>query len=107
MSILSERRARGPYGLNGGACGAPGLNLWIKQTHGESGKGKPRVINIGGKGTMQFETGDLIVLHTPGGGGWGKLEDTDSKLRQEDEPLLQARKWEARGSWADMAKVDF
>ncbi|OWZ31228.1 hypothetical protein LQV05_002901 [Cryptococcus neoformans] len=107
VSILSERRARGPYGLNGGACGAPGLNLWIKQTHGESGKGKPRVINIGGKGTMQFETGDLMVLHTPGGGGWGKLEDTDSKLRQEDEPLLQARKWEARGSWADMAKVDF
>lgn len=56
---------------------------------------------------MQFETGDLIVLHTPGGGGWGKLEDTDSKLKQEDEPLLQAIKWEARGSWADMAKVDF
>lgn len=92
--------------MNGGDCGAPGLNLWIKQAHAESAKGKPRVINIGGKGTMQFETGDMIVLHTPGGGGWGKREDTDSKLMQEEEPL-QAKKWEARGSWADMAKVDF
>jgi N-methylhydantoinase B/oxoprolinase/acetone carboxylase alpha subunit len=30
-----------------------------------------RTINIGGKATLLMGAGDRIVIHTPGGGGWG------------------------------------
>ncbi|KAK8866073.1 hypothetical protein IAR55_001224 [Kwoniella newhampshirensis] len=106
VSVLSERRARAPYGLNGGGSGAPGLNLWYKQP--KEKKGKVRTINVGGKGTMQFGTGDWLVLHTPGGGGWGETEKECEKEEIEEERLhKEALEWEARGTWADKAKVDF
>lgn len=85
VSILSERRVYQPYGLLGGEPAKNGLNLWIKQRREEDGdlvtpdeKGvmPPRVINLGGKATAKFGLGDRIVLHTPGGGGYGKPEDT-------------------------------
>jgi len=31
VSILSERRSRAPYGMQGGGSGAPGRNTWIKR----------------------------------------------------------------------------
>ncbi|WVN85371.1 uncharacterized protein L203_100516 [Cryptococcus depauperatus CBS 7841] len=108
VSILSERRARAPYGLEGGSHGAPGLNLWIKQPRDEASRGKARTINVGGKGTMQFGVGDCLVLHTPGGGGWGRVEDSKTETELEEERLITgAKEWEARGTWADKTKVDF
>ncbi|OCF33903.1 cytoplasmic protein [Kwoniella heveanensis CBS 569] len=110
VSILSERRSRAPYGLNGGGPGATGLNLWIKQPKGnkDDKNAKVRTINVGGKGTMQFGTGDYLILHTPGGGGYGSPEDGEDVDEREEERLhIQAREWEARGSWADKAQPDF
>ena len=70
-SILSERRSRRPHGLEGGGDGAAGLNLWIRK---DQSTGEERVINLGGKNTAPFGSGDRIVVHTPGGGGWGRIE---------------------------------
>lgn len=64
VSILSERRSRAPKGGAGGGNGAMGKNLWV-QKNGQ-------VINVGGKATASFAKGDRIVIHTPGGGGWGR-----------------------------------
>jgi 5-oxoprolinase (ATP-hydrolysing) len=58
VSILSERRTRSPFGLNGGADGAPGRNL-------HNGRELP------GKVSVDVETGDRIRIETPGGGGFG------------------------------------
>ncbi|AET40439.1 5-oxoprolinase Ecym_6035 [Eremothecium cymbalariae DBVPG len=63
-SILSERRVNQPHGLNGGEDGERGLNLWIRKDNGA-------IINIGGRGTVNANPGDRIIIQTPGGGGYG------------------------------------
>ncbi|CCF58170.1 hypothetical protein KAFR_0E00160 [Kazachstania africana CBS 2517] len=64
VSILSERRVIAPHGLHKGADGQKGENLWIKKDTGT-------IINIGGKNTFQAQSGDRIIIKTPGGGGCG------------------------------------
>ncbi|KAJ4418241.1 hypothetical protein N0V82_005716 [Gnomoniopsis sp. IMI 355080] len=64
-SILSERRSRGPFGMEGGGEGSMGRNLIIKNDGS--------VISIGGKATAQLEKGERIVVMTPGGGAWGSV----------------------------------
>jgi 5-oxoprolinase (ATP-hydrolysing) len=63
VSILSERRVHAPYGLAGGEDGARGLNL-LRRADG-------RLVNLGGKNTVDVHAGDRLLLHTPGGGGYG------------------------------------
>jgi N-methylhydantoinase B len=63
MSILSDRRKRGPYGLQDGADGKTGKNEIVRQG---------RSIKIAAKGSHELEAGDRIRIETPGGGGWGE-----------------------------------
>ncbi|KAI9465801.1 Hydantoinase B/oxoprolinase [Lactarius psammicola] len=103
VSILSERRTRAPYGLEGGAPGGLGRNTWIKQGREEDGDAsdvaKTREINIGGKATIRMGKGDRLRIETPGGGGWGVPgENEDSQGDVESEPV---RRWTARGSVAE------
>jgi len=63
MSLLADRRKRGPYGLNGGEDGAPGRSSIIHEG---------RAQRIGSKGSWQLAAGDRIRIETPGGGGHGK-----------------------------------
>ncbi len=63
VTILSDRRLRGPYGLHGGSPGAPGKNVLF---HGK------RVIRIPGKARFEVEAGDVFRIESPGGGGYGK-----------------------------------
>ncbi|HEU4714200.1 MAG TPA: hydantoinase B/oxoprolinase family protein [Pyrinomonadaceae bacterium] len=58
MSLLADRRKRGPYGLQGGADGSPGVN-------------KINSTDINAKGSHELKAGDRIRIETPGGGGWG------------------------------------
>jgi N-methylhydantoinase B len=60
MSLLADRRKRGPYGLNGGSEGAPGVNK-INQTV------------VPAKGSHELKAGDRIRIESPGGGGWGQV----------------------------------
>jgi N-methylhydantoinase B len=66
VASLSDRRERGPYGLNGGLEGKPGKNEVIRE-----GKTMP----LPGKCTFNADTGDILRIETPGGGGWGKSKD--------------------------------
>lgn len=73
MSILSERRAFEPYGMAGGENGGRGLNLVeYKEDH--------RVINLGGKNTIHVKPGDKLIIHTPGGGGYGPKDQQDNTI---------------------------
>lgn len=69
-SILSERRAFAPYGMEGGGDGKRGLNTWIREAESKNGKVEVRV-NVGGKGSVKVSPGDRFVVETPGGGAWG------------------------------------
>ena len=57
-SILSERRLRAPFGLNGGRPGARGANF-------RAG------IPVEGKASFNLAPGQRIRVETPGGGGYG------------------------------------
>ena len=65
VTLLSERRVIQPYGLAGGAPGATGENVLIRN-------GIETLLP--GKGSFQLEAGDVLSIRTPGGGGWGKPE---------------------------------
>ena len=58
LSILSERRARGPLGADGGEDGAAGRNLLNDE-------------ELPAKATRQLRAGDSVRIETPGGGGFG------------------------------------
>ena len=64
-TLLTERRERGPYGLNGGQPGAPGQNLILRGD---------QEIRLPGKGSVDLLPGDILSLQTPGGGGYGAIE---------------------------------
>jgi N-methylhydantoinase B len=63
MSLLSDRRKRAPYGLDGGEDGNAGRDHIIH-------RGRARA--IASKGSWQLEAGDRVRIETPGGGGYGK-----------------------------------
>ena len=65
MSILSERRAFKPYGMAGGNPAQCGVNTLIV----EGG----RMINLGGKNTVNVTAGNRLLIETPGGGGYGSI----------------------------------
>ncbi|KAJ5654151.1 hypothetical protein N7490_001154 [Penicillium lividum] len=71
VSMLSERRVYRPYGMAGGDHGQAGLNLYVKKEL----DGTERTINIGGKMELQVQPEERILIHTPGGGGWGMRSD--------------------------------
>jgi N-methylhydantoinase B len=64
VGLLSDRRKRGPYGLAGGADGAPGKNSIVDP----NGK----LISLPGKCSLQAKAGSMLRIETPGGGAWGK-----------------------------------
>ena len=62
-SLLSNRRRMPPFGLEGGGSGALGSACLIR-TDGE-------VVRMGPTAQVQVRAGDVIVIETPGGGGFG------------------------------------
>jgi 5-oxoprolinase (ATP-hydrolysing) len=63
-SILSNGRVVPAFGLAGGAPGAPGINR-IERADG-------RIEPLGHIGSAAMLPGDVFVIETPGGGGWGQ-----------------------------------
>jgi N-methylhydantoinase B/oxoprolinase/acetone carboxylase alpha subunit len=64
VSILSERRVYAPYGMKGGCSGKRGFNFH-KKADG-------RTIPLGHREVLKVETGDSVIIETPGGGGYGQ-----------------------------------
>jgi 5-oxoprolinase (ATP-hydrolysing) len=63
-TILSGRRRVPPYGVDGGAPGATGRNR-VERVDGT-------VDELAGSDRTQMEVGDVFVIETPGGGGFGR-----------------------------------
>jgi N-methylhydantoinase B len=64
VTLLADRRSRGPYGLAGGADGAPGRTLIIRRDGSAE--------EIPGKTSVRLRSGERVRVETPGGGGWGR-----------------------------------
>jgi N-methylhydantoinase B len=58
VTILSDRRRRGPYGLDGGQPGRPGRN----RLNGR---------RVASKVRLECKAGDVLTIESPGGGGYG------------------------------------
>ncbi|MGQ9861164.1 MAG: hydantoinase B/oxoprolinase family protein [Thiobacillaceae bacterium] len=66
-NLLALRREIAPFGLAGGGPGAPGRQ-WIDRADGT-------IQGLSGIAEFSLAPGDLLVLETPGGGGYGKDEE--------------------------------
>ena len=62
ISLITERRKYPPYGLHGGLPGSCGMNQLIA-----GGETYP----LPGKGSLHAHKGSVLVVATPGGGGFG------------------------------------
>jgi N-methylhydantoinase B len=63
VTLLSDRRERGPWGLAGGSPGKPGKNTLVR-----AGK----QTSLPAKSRFEVRAGDVVRIETPGGGGWGR-----------------------------------
>jgi N-methylhydantoinase B len=63
VTMLADRRKRGPYGLQGGASGVPGRTLLVRRDGSTE--------ELPGKCSVSVRAGDAIRIESPGGGGWG------------------------------------
>jgi 5-oxoprolinase (ATP-hydrolysing) len=63
-AILAGRRRVPPFGMAGGAPGAVGRN-WVERSDGTRE-------DFGGTHQVSMAPGDVFVIETPGGGGYGK-----------------------------------
>jgi N-methylhydantoinase B len=64
VTLLADRRLRGPYGLGGGGDGAPGKAYVLRH----DGSEEP----LPGKFNVRLRKGDRIRIESPGGGGFGE-----------------------------------
>ncbi|WP_292372362.1 hydantoinase B/oxoprolinase family protein [Methanosarcina sp. UBA411] len=65
-AILSSHRKLPPFGLKGGMPGKCGRNALIRRDGS--------VLEIGGQAEVELKSGELFVIETPGGGGYGEKE---------------------------------
>ena len=62
VTLLSDRRERGPWGLAGGRAGKPGVNSLVR-----AGK----EARLAAKSRFEVRAGNVLKIETPGGGGYG------------------------------------
>jgi 5-oxoprolinase (ATP-hydrolysing) len=70
FSILSQHRVSAPYGMAGGGAGAVGRQVIV------SVDGSRRELE--GIDGCEVKPGDRVVLETPGGGGYGLADNSES-----------------------------
>lgn len=63
ITLLADRRERGPYGLSGGKDGVVGKAVLVRQDGSSQ--------DLPGKFNVRLRKGERIRIETPGGGGWG------------------------------------
>ncbi|WP_298726952.1 hydantoinase B/oxoprolinase family protein [uncultured Ferrovibrio sp.] len=65
-TLLSSHRKVAPFGLAGGENGETGRQ-WVERKNGEK-------VELEGRCSIQMQPGDVFVIATPSGGGFGKAE---------------------------------
>jgi N-methylhydantoinase B len=68
VTLLADRRSRGPYGLAAGSDGAPGRTVIVRQDRSEE--------ELPGKTSVRLRSGERVRIESPGGGGWGRPNNT-------------------------------
>jgi 5-oxoprolinase (ATP-hydrolysing) len=71
--ILANHRRVAPFGVQGGAPGALGRN-WVERADGQR-------VEFGATCAVEMGAGDVFVIETPGGGGFGSPADSDPVRR--------------------------
>jgi len=66
-TILSSHRETKPYGLEGGEDGKCGGNSVVRKDG--------TVISLSGNDEVEMDAGDVFIIKTPGGGGFGRVND--------------------------------
>jgi 5-oxoprolinase (ATP-hydrolysing) len=66
VSLLTQRRTTGPEGISGGLSGLPGQQFIIRQNREK--------IDLKSIAFIDAQSGDRLILKTPGGGGAGDPE---------------------------------
>ncbi|PKW06468.1 5-oxoprolinase (ATP-hydrolysing) [Streptomyces sp. 1222.5] len=79
VSTLSQHRRVPPYGMAGGEPGALGANR-VERTDGT-------VTDLGGSGSADVGPGDVLVIETPGGGGYGRPSPDSRQAGEEIDDL--------------------
>ncbi|MEW2614915.1 hydantoinase B/oxoprolinase family protein [Streptomyces sp. NPDC047880] len=79
VSTLSQHRRVAPYGMAGGEPGALGANR-VEHTDGT-------VTELGGSDSADLVTGDVLVIETPGGGGYGPQSPDPHQAGEEIDDL--------------------
>jgi len=64
-SILSNARVHPAFGMAGGSAGVVGINRVVRQDGTQ--QDVPHIAQV------EMQAGDVFEIHTPGGGGYGKL----------------------------------
>jgi N-methylhydantoinase B len=74
VTLVTERRASGPWGLAGGEAGMPGRNTLLRADGSTA--------DLGARAEVAVGVGDRVRVETPGGGGWGAAsEDIEARER--------------------------
>ncbi|MEU1705552.1 hydantoinase B/oxoprolinase family protein [Streptomyces sp. NPDC005706] len=79
VSTLSQHRRVPPYGMAGGEPGALGANR-VERADGT-------VTDLGGSGSADVGPGDVLVIETPGGGGYGRPSPEHDQAGEETDDL--------------------
>jgi N-methylhydantoinase B len=64
VTLVADRRDRGPYGLQGGADGAAGRTEVFHRDGSQEA--------LPGKTSVRLNRGERVRIESPGGGAWGK-----------------------------------
>jgi len=101
VSILANRRKVAPFGLCGGLPGKVGAN-WVERSASSSSEPKgggdhggggaaaavsalPEIVPLGHRGSLLLNAGDVFVIQTPGGGGYGTPEHFPPQKKETEE----------------------
>jgi N-methylhydantoinase B len=72
LSMMTDRITHPPQGRHGGAPSTPNVL-------GRSGDGV-----VPPKGRTELRPGEVLIMHTPGGGGFGPPAEREPELRRRD-----------------------
>jgi N-methylhydantoinase B len=76
VTLLADRRTRGPWGLASGRAGAPGKASVIRHDG--------LIEEMPGKFSTRLRKGERIRIESPGGGGWGKADRKELRLWEKE-----------------------
>ena len=71
VTLLADRRSRGPWGLTSGAEGAPGKTTIIRRDGS--------LESMPGKFSTRLHAGERVRIESPGGGGWGSSQISEPR----------------------------